>query len=170
MYRLVRIWDSISGRGRLKQSELEHDVDYRTDRILYRWKSSHDRGLEVIASKDHQPRLFAKLNEIGNKKLSVFLSWFLQMTVNEGLKRGQSSSRLLWDRQERRLGLSIVPENLLGFLWLQFAKAIEGNISHRPCEDCGKWFALGGRSGRSDKQYCSGTCKARSHRIKKSRA
>jgi hypothetical protein len=167
MYRLLRIWDSISDRGRLKRSELEQDVDYSPDRILYRWKSFHDQGVEVVALKDNQPWLFAKLNENKNRKLSVFLSWYLQMTVNEKLKGGQSSARLLWDRQEKRLGLSILPLNLLGFLWLQFAKAIEGDISHRRCEDCGKWFALGGRAGRSDKRYCSGTCKARSHRTKR---
>jgi hypothetical protein len=169
MYRLVRVWDSIVGKIRSKHHDLEQWVNYLPDRILYGWKTPHDEGSEVIASRDQRPWLFAHITDNKNKNPRVVLPWYLQISVNEGLKRSYSPARLLWDRHRKGLGLAITPTTLIGFLWLQCAKAIEGNISHRRCDDCGKWFALGGRSGRSDKRYCSGTCKARSHRMKKPR-
>jgi len=68
------------------------------------------------------------------------------------------------------LGVRIVPADLLGALWLQLARAIEGDKQYRKCEyrDCGKWFEIskgGDTAGkRADAQYCEPRCRAGSHR------
>jgi hypothetical protein len=166
MYRLVRVWESIAGKIQTNQGDLNHWVHCLPEQVEYGWESPHDKGREIVASRAIRPGLFDILTKSQAKNLDEVLPWYLQITVNEGLKRSYSPARLLRGRQFDKLGLSVAPANLIGLLWLQFAKAIEGDTSYRRCDDCGKWFALGGRSGRSDKRFCSGTCKARTHRLK----
>jgi hypothetical protein len=67
--------------------------------------------------------------------------------------------------------LCIRPYSLLGALWAQFALAIDGGANLGACKQCGKWFMLEagrGRSGRSDKEYCSDACRMRAYRKRKS--
>lgn len=54
----------------------------------------------------------------------------------EKLAEHRVNVRLLWDLKFERLGLAMVPTDLICFLWLQFAKVIEGGTAHRQCEDC----------------------------------
>ena len=49
---------------------------------------------------------------------------YVQSTINTRLE-GRASPRLLWDAEHERLGLFIVPDGLVGALWLQFARAVE---------------------------------------------
>jgi hypothetical protein len=160
MDRLVRSWDSIAPRN--SGPKIEQTLTYRNQAIIYRWSTEHDEGLEVIASKELRPWLLERLLPI--KSLESTLRWSIQIVVNKKLVEHRLAPQLLWSGKEPRLALSTVPGNLVGFLWLQFAKAIEGNVAHRRCEDCGRWFTLGGRWGDSDKRFCSGTCKTRTHR------
>jgi hypothetical protein len=88
--------------------------------------------------------------------------YFLQDRVNEKLAQHGVHAHLF------QLGLRLVPESLIGCLWLQFAKAIEGNRIYRRCENCQGWFELGGETGgRSDKRFCGPPCKANAHRKKR---
>ena len=48
----------------------------------------------------------------------------MQSLINEHLHH-RASPRLLWEQSRDRLGLYIVPEGLIGALWLQFARAVE---------------------------------------------
>ena len=47
---------------------------------------------------------------------------------------------------------------LLGCMWLQFARAIGGEKSYRICQNCKRWFEIGGGTlgGRPDKRYWDG--------------
>jgi Family of unknown function (DUF6076) len=87
--------------------------------------------------------------------------------VNAKLAQHRVNVKLLWDAKFEHLGLAMVPEDLVGFLWLQFAKAIEGGKAYRRCEDCGQWFGFGGQSARKDKRFCTATCRVRSNRRNK---
>jgi hypothetical protein len=86
--------------------------------------------------------------------------YHLQRVVNDHLEL-YASPLLLWDRDQLRP--RIVPENLLGCLWLQLSRAIDGNREYRQCPICQGWFELG-RGTRSDKLYCSGACKQVAYR------
>ena len=66
---------------------------------------------------------------------------YLQSKVNEKLE-GRASPRLLWDKKRERLGLYIVPEGMIGALWLQFARAVERDSRFRQCAECGIWSSL----------------------------
>jgi hypothetical protein len=172
MYRLVRLWDSIAhGRRHAHNGakRFEQRIAWIPDvEMRYEWVTDYENEREVIASRVLRPDLFERLQ--GLKNLKQVLPWYLQLAVNKKLHEHGVHVRLLWDRKFEHLGLAMVPTTLIGFLWLQFAKAIEGGTSYRQCKDCGKWFAFGAPSGRTDKRFCSGTCKARTHRRTRKRA
>jgi hypothetical protein len=91
--------------------------------------------------------------------------------INEHLKI-HTSPRVRLDRAVGKLVLRIVPKNLLGAMWLQFAHSIDGNKEHRSCKECGNWFEISseddGRTAR--KTFCSDPCKSRDYRRRKERA
>jgi hypothetical protein len=94
---------------------------------------------------------------------------YVQSTINERLE-GRASPRLLWDGNRERLGLYIVPDGLIGALWLQFARAVERDSQFRRCAECGIWFELARGTARSDKLYCSTPCRTKAYRKRQAEA
>jgi hypothetical protein len=93
----------------------------------------------------------------------------VQKNVNKHLE-GKVSPRLLWlsSANLERMVLRIVPENLLGMMWLQAARAVDENRLYRPCEMCGKSMEFArnasGRASRIDRLTCSERCRSAHHR------
>ena len=87
-------------------------------------------------------------------------AWYqLQHMVNEKLD-SNVSARLLWDHKQ--LSMHQVPRDLISALWLQFARAIEGNREYQQCEECRNWFEVSSPDGgRKDKRFCNTACRAR---------
>jgi hypothetical protein len=122
----------------------------------------------VIASDTVRPDVFTRVRASGNLVEPAYC--YLQSVLNKKLDQHRVTGRLLWDSTGKGLTVHIVPETLIGCLWLQFAKAIEGK-DYRQCENCKLWFECGGtRGARSDKRFCSPTCKAALHRKEHDRA
>jgi hypothetical protein len=95
----------------------------------------------------------------------------LQQIVDEKLVQHGVYARLLWNAEHTSLSRRMVPNNLAGCIWLQFAGAIEGKKDYRQCRNCRKWFQIGGdRGARADKKFCSLSCKATAHRKKREEA
>jgi len=65
---------------------------------------------------------------------------------------------------EGAVRLTVQPSNLLGAMWLQLARAIEGKREYLRCEECGDWFDVGSDSSRSDRRTCSDRCRQRKYR------
>jgi hypothetical protein len=93
----------------------------------------------------------------------------MQRLINEHLHH-RASPRLLWEQSRDRLGLYIVPEGLIGALWLQFARAVERDTQFRQCPECGTWFEVAPGRGRTDKQFCSTACRTRAYRKRQAEA
>jgi transposase-like protein len=93
----------------------------------------------------------------------------VQSMINRQLE-GRASPRLLWDANRQRLGLYIVPEGLIGALWLQFARAVERDSQFRQCAECGIWFELARGTARTDKLYCSTPCRTKAYRKRQAEA
>lgn len=55
-------------------------------------------------------------------------------------------------------GVSFIPRNLIGLLWLQLARATAGGKTYRECDVCQKPFEVL-RSHRRKKRFCSPRCK-----------
>jgi hypothetical protein len=94
---------------------------------------------------------------------------YVQSVINKQLQ-GRASPRLLWDANRERLGLYIVPEGLVGAIWLQFARAVERDSQFRQCAECGIWFELAPGTARSDKLYCSTPCRTKAYRKRQAEA
>lgn len=62
------------------------------------------------------------------------------------------------------LSLSLAPNDLLGVVWLQFARAIEGDLQYLRCRQCGKWFQVSAKARRSTTAFCSTRCRVNWHR------
>jgi hypothetical protein len=94
---------------------------------------------------------------------------YVQSVINKQLQ-GRASPRLLWDANRERLGLYILPEGLIGALWLQFARAVERGSQFRQCVECGIWFELAPGTARADKLYCSTPCRTKAYRKRQAEA
>jgi hypothetical protein len=93
----------------------------------------------------------------------------VQSMINKKLE-GRASPRLLWDANRERLGLYIVPDGLIGALWLQFARPVERDSRFRQCAECGIWFELASGTARADKLYCSTPCRTKAYRKRQAEA
>jgi hypothetical protein len=94
---------------------------------------------------------------------------YVQSKINAKLE-GRASPRMLWDAKRERLGLYIVPDGLVGALWLQFARAVERDNRFRQCAECGIWFELAPGTARADKLYCSTPCRTKAYRKRQAEA
>lgn len=63
--------------------------------------------------------------------------------------------------------LAISPLNLLGALWLQFARAIDGNREYRACQHCSTWFEIGSKGHSRARRFCSNRCRMAFSRARK---
>ncbi|MCD6072886.1 MAG: hypothetical protein K0S42_3402 [Microvirga sp.] len=94
---------------------------------------------------------------------------YVQGTINKQLQR-RASPILVWGANRERLGLYIVPDGLVGALWLQLARAVERDSHFRRCGECGIWFELAPGTARSDKLYCSTPCRTKAYRKRQAEA
>lgn len=95
--------------------------------------------------------------------------YYLQHRVNLRLGEYKALPRLAWDRSLTGLSLQFIPDSLIAALWLQFAQAISEDRGYRQCEECGTWFELTGQR-RADTKYCSGACRSRAYRKRRTGA
>jgi len=93
----------------------------------------------------------------------------VQETINEHLETS-TVNRLIYAPQDDRLLLRIIPKSLLGALWLQLAKGIEGDIEYRQCHECGKWFEISLEAYRKSRLFCSNACRSKAYRTRQASA
>ena len=58
------------------------------------------------------------------------------------------------------------PSNLLGAMWLMFAREVTGESVVRMCDHCLNLFAMSADSARRGKRFCSDSCRLKAHRMK----
>ena len=93
----------------------------------------------------------------------------MQRIANQNLKKW-TAARILIDTEEGTQGLYVVPENLLGALWVQFAESIDGGRSKVRCIQCGSWMVVAPDTSRSDRTFCSNRCRSKAYRERQSKA
>jgi hypothetical protein len=105
------------------------------------------------------------LADIPMNETGAALAW-LRMNVREHLRENASPSFLYLPESKDPvpLGLSIVPKNLLGVVWLQFARAIEGDVWYQRCLQCQRWFRVSTKARRPTTTFCSTNCRVKYHR------
>ncbi len=64
------------------------------------------------------------------------------------------------------LVLRLVPKNLLGALWLQFAREVDAGTEYRKCLVCAKRFPISAEGFRRNKKLCSDRCRQKDFRAR----
>jgi hypothetical protein len=99
-------------------------------------------------------------------------NFLLSRLVNNHLRDG-TFAQLIPQTSDRGWIVQTTPTTLYKALWLQLARAIEGDREYRTCKECGKWFELSHRQAdhRTVRRlFCSDPCKSRDYRRRKERA
>ena len=164
MKELVELWDMTSqGDPRLGER-----IEWGENRVIYIGPRvpgfpPNSRSRAEIAQASHSPEVF---NRFVRGDLALPALHYIQKCVNDKLTKHNVSARLLWDSHHQHLGMYLVPASLIGCLWFQFARAIDGERKYNRCPICRKWFETTSTVSRSDRVFCSPSCKAGNHRKK----
>jgi hypothetical protein len=75
-----------------------------------------------------------------------------------------------WNAPSGKVALRLKHADLLGFMFFQLGHALIGGRQFRQCAACGKWSLLQPRVNRADRITCSGYCRLRLYRQRKTKA
>lgn len=124
----------------------------------------------VVVSETDRPELWqAVLDAPKRKALNLAASFYVQAAINDRLTR-YAAPRLLYNPDTGEQELRIVPGNLLGALWWQFARAVEGGKGYARCEVCGGWFEVSTEGKRPEAKHCSTNCRVKAYRARQGQA
>ncbi|SRR6266700_1472979 len=138
LMKAVQLWDAIRSRDQRCLETLSRTAD-----------APVPESVELIYKSDLKPA-----------------ATYLQGIVNARMAALKIQARVVWDLDRALLKNALVPEDLLGALWADFALAIgenKGQESYLNCAACGIFFESGLRK-RSDARYCSDACKSKAYR------
>jgi hypothetical protein len=183
MQRAFFVWEAI--RGEDKATLARHFVTDDSEGISWQFVLRPDqtyipisahKGMtkEEITKKSWSawdwPEKFTLIDRLKGRGVDKVARAYVQKKINDGLT-GRVSPRVMWDLRNvdtAHLDLMMVPHDLIGALWLQFAQAVTRETEFRQCVMCGDWFSLDGRNSQS-REYCSNACKQRAYRERKPR-
>ena len=66
--------------------------------------------------------------------------------------------------EEGRSRLHVSASNLIGALWFQLARAIDGDVRTSRCVECEKWIEISLTAFRTNRLYCSNGCRSKAYR------
>jgi hypothetical protein len=170
---LVAIWDSITSNN---LADLKQIVVWNNRAVKYRIVTPKYHGSKWLALSG-VPHLFGEGDLLlpARYALQREINKRLSDEVNESDRRRPSDefngsdqqiacvARLVWNADGSQ-SLAIVPPNLLGAMWLQFAQFASGAYQLKRCL-CGRYFQTGaGAKKRKDAITCSDACRQRKKR------
>jgi hypothetical protein len=149
-------------------------IKWRSDRhITYAWPPSSDwRTPWSIHATIASPLDTELLKRFRPGDVVMPARIYLQKVVNTRLHE-QVAPRILWISPERtKMGLYIVPDSLIGFLWLQLATALAEFNKFQFCEACEKPMLVApeGAGFRSNRKTCSNACRIKVYAGRKAEA
>ncbi len=162
MKRAVELWDHIQQKD--EGWLLEH-IKWKGDRnqpvtmasVIYQ----DDFHQEIIASEGKTAPEQFTYGET-NKPARIYL----QRIINRELK-DRIVVRLLYKADWSCQHNIITPNNLIGFMWLQLALTIEGDLKYKKCAVCSKPFRVDPSERGKPRRFCSDACKSKDYRTKR---
>jgi hypothetical protein len=93
--------------------------------------------------------------------------FFVQRWANEKLK-DHAAAFLVRLHATQEIVFRIRPKNLLGCIWLQFARVIAGELRYMICKVCQRRLPISSEESgvRADREFCSAACRQKDHRRK----
>lgn len=177
----IEIWDALRANDAhtLKQ-RLEVDVSDRKIRLTGKFSDGYidsygdqypEHEVDWDMPQDPEVATFLTESVLGapHGNLARAALFFLQEYTHQHMN-GHITTRLLYTTGRDRLNLHVIPNNLLGALWLQFARSIDGDKEYRRCEACGTWFEVSLDANRKSAKYCRSACRSKAYRDRKAQA
>ncbi len=156
MHETIDLWD-LARAGDMQG--LSRYIEWEGSDTIRRVPQNDAGGLiETISSWDIAPELLHQFRP-GDLIQPALVA--TQRSINRQIA---ASPRLLWNHKEGRLDLHIIPNSLIGALWLQFAQAVDGDRKYRRCEECRTWFEISPKTARVTRLYCSNACRSKAYR------
>jgi hypothetical protein len=97
---------------------------------------------------------------------------YLQRIVNEHLRRSYATlePRMGWDAGRLRPRLVFGYPTLAVAVWGEFAKAVSEDRLFATCKECGKPFEVAPELARTNRRFCSNSCRSKAYRERQDRA
>jgi hypothetical protein len=155
-----------------------------SDRGTRSWRGIYDEGLHVDlvhaalgAARDRRSSLLRAalffVQKVVNQKLAklsnhvspslVYTCAPDRLALLDPKLNRKTRARLVavpFKPDEERLRVGVSPRTLLGALWLQFARAVDGGFKYITCEACGAWIEVAPTDGRRQRRrFCRDTCR-----------
>ena len=128
-----------------------------------------DRGYEMRAIVDTRTAHLGKRSFVSSGDLVRPARLYAQDAINERIRK-YCPPTLTYAADTDRQDVLLVPDHLLGAIWLQFANSMGGDHTYERCSACGEWFEIGPGSARRSRRYCSNACKMRAQRERQRQA
>jgi hypothetical protein len=144
--------------------ELAKIIRWRKDRVSYHWAF----GGGTLASAEERPHWFKRWKHGETQRPTVML---IQIEINDHLNK-HVAAQIRWNAAGTALDAYFVPKNLLGAMWLQFARALLWPKKFRPCQVCRKLIEISTDPHsqvrkRTDALLCGDRCRSQKRRDKK---
>jgi hypothetical protein len=133
------------------------------------WSSELDgtfRCLKIHGWVVHPKRDDPELVEYLQSECTETGLYFLEIILNRKLVEHLIERPRLRFVPHQQLAWQHVPSSLIGMLWLQFADAVAARRNFKHCVQCKRWFEITQKAARTDKLYCSQTCRVRAYRTR----
>jgi hypothetical protein len=174
----LTLWDAIRSNdlGQLRRFILFPEGRDRAGGFIYRSSEEVVEGYETGVIDDTVHDIPANARALLKPENVIRLALLVvQMLANEQLWT-HAGPRLLYEPStplddlaaeespQNKLTLRIVPKNLLGAMWLQYTRGIDGNKDYRQCRACGKWFEISLEANRPTRFFCKDACRYKFYR------
>jgi hypothetical protein len=190
MKAMINLWDMVKSKD---HAGLERHLILDGGRDWEHWVYlSHPEVLEAARTISPEYAVSIRPNDYASILLHRDLDWLpkgdllmrgsflVQQVVNNHLSggpyertrwHGEAAAQLCFDRESGTHRLQFMPKTLLGAMWLQFARAIDGDRKYRACKECGTWFEVSTADTgfRVNRLFCSDACKSKDYRDRKAR-
>ncbi|HBI45701.1 MAG TPA: hypothetical protein DDY78_23035 [Planctomycetales bacterium] len=182
MHEAVALWDMVRDGD---HDALAEAIEWREGRVVYlgtaRYRRWRDAGpLAILAAMGDPPeeqRIWKEAAESVMRFESDPLNQpyirtgeFIRpailrvLAVINSFLYDRNGPVLFWDQRANKVKRQDIPSNLEGFVWLQFAQALQHRTEPRRCQVCNRWFDVSSGSSRTDRLTCSNTCRTQAYR------
>ena len=129
----------------------------------------HDRVRELIPLDGSEPGLMDS-HRTGDVLLpaKLYLQWVLDLHLHHA--SDDVKVAMVWDSRREQPTLGYWCPTLLSAVWVQFATAVNENLSYGRCRECGKWFAVAPKAARVTRRFCSTACRSKAYRERQEKA
>jgi len=172
MHLVLQLWDAIVA-GDMETLEARIEVDWQEDEAFIRyhhegephdvWYSPRQGNTTRMAV---HPSLVSYLQGEDSSRGALIV---VQAIVNYAIK-AYVNPLVRYRPEDNRLVPEIVPNHLLGVLWLQFAQSLTSHTAYRQCQACGTWFELSPDKNRIDRLFCKNACRSKAYRGRQGKA